>query len=125
MRDVRIGKIVFDGRPLAEHLVSSEKELVKLINEMLGAAYALVGADIDAEVRELRSLPPRQGCNTADFEASLIDGSFVRIETCGLTNEIEQSYLSALSAIGRRADAKLKKHPEVMEKSPYFVRFDV
>ncbi len=121
--DTRIGRIVFDGRPLAEHVLSAEKEPVKRINEMLGAAYALVGAHVDREVRDLRSLPTRQGRNTADFEATLVGGSIVRIETCGLTNELEQLYINALSAIGHRAGIELAKHPDVMEKSPYFVRF--
>lgn len=121
--DTRIGKMVFDGRPLAEHMLSAKKEPAKRINEMLGAAYALVGANVDTEVRDLRSLPTRQGRNTADFEATLVGGNIVRIETCGLTNELEQLYINALSAIGHRADIELAKHPDVMAKSPYFVRF--
>lgn len=121
--DNRVGNVVFDGRPLAQHVLSDQKEPAKRINEMLGAAYALVGANVDAEVRELRSLPTRQGRNTADFEATLVDGTIVRVETCGLTNEVEQLYINALSAIGRRAGAVLVRHPDVMAKSPYFVRF--
>jgi hypothetical protein len=104
-------------------MLSPEKETAKRINEMLGAAYALVGANVETEVRDLRSLPTRQGRRTADFEATLVRGNIVRIETCGLTNELEQLYINALSAIGHRAGVELAKHPDVMAKSPYFVRF--
>jgi hypothetical protein len=121
--DQRVGAMIFDGRPLAEHQLLADKEPAKRINEMLGAAYALVGSGIDAEVAELRSLPTRPGIATPDFTARLVDGRSVRIEVCALTDETEQEYLNALRAIAQRVNEQLMPQSEVWGKSPYFVRF--
>ena len=120
--DIRIGKFVFDGLPLAEHLLLNETEPTKSINEMMGAAYALVGVGIEGEIRQIRSLKTRDD-STADFESTLVDGMIVRIEVCNLAKKLELKYLNALSAIGRRVNKELAKHPAVMAHSPYVVRF--
>ena len=98
--------MVFDGKPLAAHELSAEKEPTKRLNEMRGFAYALVGAKSDGMVRELRSLCPA----LPDFEAELVDGRIVRIETCALANEDELQYCNALKANERRVNAKLAEH---------------
>lgn len=108
--DQRIGAMIFDGRPLAEHQLLAEKEPSKRINEMLGAAYALVGSGADAEIAELRSLPTRQGIATPDFAAQLFNGREVRVEVCALTNEAEQEYLNAVLHPFLRALAHRARH---------------
>ena len=121
--DARIGKVIFDEVPLAEHVLYAEKEPTKRINVMLGVAYALMGAGVDDEICKIRQLTTRNALSTADFKATLVSDDVVRIETCSLTNEVERKFLSALGAIVRIVGGKLANYPAVIAHSPYVVRF--
>jgi hypothetical protein len=72
--------MIFDDRPLAEHVLLAEIEPTKRVNEMLGAAYALLGSGADMGIRELRSLATRPDIATPAFNALLVDGRDFRIE---------------------------------------------
>lgn len=120
--DRRICALVVDGRPLGEHHLPQDKEGSKRINEMMGIAGALVGANVDSEIRALRSLMPRPGIATPDFEADIIDGRTVRLETCALVAETQQRYVNAAGAIMQRVNAKIATVPPVWAASPYYAR---
>ena len=124
----RLCRLVFDGKPLADHELQTEKKAVQRVNEMLGLGYALVGANIDDEIVELQSIPERHGVATADFEATLTNGDTVRIEVCGLTDELERSYSSDCLQIALRANRMLGATPGSLDllgpTSPFLVRFD-
>ena len=77
--DRRICALMVDGRPLGDHHLPRHKEGTKRINEMMGIVGALVGANVDGDICELRSLAPRPGLATPDFEADLMDGRTVRL----------------------------------------------
>jgi hypothetical protein len=111
-----------DGRPLGDHQLPQHKEGTKRINEMMGIAGALVGANVDHEIRALRSLAPRHGIATPDFEADLINGCTVRLETCALVDKMQRRYVNAAGAIMQRVNAAIATVPAVWTASPYFVR---
>jgi len=114
--------LVVDGRPLGDHHLPQHKEGMKRINEMMGIAGALIGANVDGEIRALRTLAPRPGVATPDFEADLIDGRTVRLETCALVDETQQRYINATGTIMQRVNAEIATTPLVWAASPYYVR---
>jgi hypothetical protein len=120
--DRRICALVVDGRPLGHHQLPQHKEGTKRINETMGIGGALVGANVDGEIRALRSLAPRAGIATADFEADLIDRRTVRLETCALVDETQQRYVNAAGAIMQRVNAAIATAPPVWAASPYYAR---
>jgi hypothetical protein len=120
--DRRICALIVDGQPLGNHQLPQDKEDRKRVNEMMGIAGALVGADVDREIGGLRSFPPRHGVATPDFEADLRNGRTVRLETCALVDETQQRYVNAAGAIMQRVNDAIATTPTVWSASPYFVR---
>jgi hypothetical protein len=120
--DRRICALMVDGRPLGDHHLPRHKEGTKRINEMMGIVGALVGANVDGDICELRSLAPRPGLATPDFEADLMDGRAVRLETCALVDETQQRYVNAAGAIMQRVNSVIAAAPPVWAASPYYVR---
>lgn len=124
---VRLNGLRFDGRRLSEHLLTDEKEPNKRLNEMLGLGHSLVGCGADFEIAEIRSLQPREGRATADFEATLRTAGTVRIELCRLADRSEKQYQDALNEIWRRTNEALRSTPDVLARlgteDTFFVRF--
>jgi hypothetical protein len=72
----RLCAIVVDGKPLGDHPLNrtGSREEAKRVEELQWLGIALVGCDADLEVREVRTLLPRQGKATADFEVTMRSG---------------------------------------------------
>lgn len=88
----RLCAMIFDGHPLGDYPtdIPGDRESEKRFKEMQWAAVAFIGCNADFEIRELRSLVPRHGKPTADFEGTLRGGDIVRIELAGIVFELEQ-----------------------------------
>lgn len=99
-RRARWAALVIDGRPLGEYEVGvpRDKNADKHFVEMQWLAIVLVACDFDLEIREIRSLPEESDA-TPDFEATLQDGSVVRIELTRLSDEREKRYVGAIRGI--------------------------
>lgn len=123
----RLKRIIVDGRPLADHNLEHDKEPNKLINELLGLGYALVGADAEGEIAEVHSVAARKGKATADFVATLKNGRTVRIELCSLVDERELQYVNVLRTMMRRTNERLAATPRILDRlgthAPIHVRF--
>jgi len=100
-RSERMKAIVIDDRPLGSYEIDMEydKEGSKRFSEYQWVAISLVGCDADLELKEIRSLKPRHGKATPDFEATTRKGDVVRIELCRLIDEDEMKLWGAFGKI--------------------------
>jgi len=93
----------------------------------MGAAWALVGANVESEIRELHTVAPRNDLPAPDLDAVLVDDRRVRIEICTLVDEREQVYVNVLAAAARRTNAALAACPGIVDvigsDAPIYVRF--
>jgi len=103
----RLKALVVDGKPLGLLELVPGKETAKRVDEIQGLGYALVGANVDHEILEIRSLPTRHDVATPDFEATLVDRRTVRIETCSLVDSSERVALNVHNAIHKRVVERL------------------
>ncbi len=99
----RMLSLKFDGKPLGDHECETDKERAKRLYEKESLAYALVGCGVASEIVKIRSLEPSNRKPTADFEAVLGSGSYVRIELARLVDPGEKIYLNVLGAIVQQA----------------------
>jgi len=109
-RRVRMAAMIVDGRPVGEYetIVLRDYEGWKRFEELQWLALAMVSCDADLEFREYRSLVPRPGRATPDFEAVRADGGVVRIEIFRLIDKAERLYLDAIARIAAGAQAHIE-----------------
>lgn len=68
-----------------------------------------MGCDADLEVRELRTLVPRQGKDTADFEATVRSGNLVRLELGRVVFDVERQQNEYFACIAGEAQQILER----------------
>lgn len=98
----RLCAIRVDGKELGAYPtgIKRSREEQKRFEEIQWAGIALVGCDADLEVVEIRSLAPRRGQSTADFEAVTKTGERPLLELARIIDakQIEQDNYFALIA---------------------------
>lgn len=67
-------QIKVNGYALGDIPLGDHKEEIKRVNELLGAAWALVGANVESKISELYTIPPGNDLPTPDLDAVLVDG---------------------------------------------------
>ena len=76
----------------------------------------LVSCEINTEIRSIRTLEARPSISTPDFEATLMNGSVVRIEVTRFADELIAKYIGNMHALfniiqaSRRNDSALEAH---------------
>jgi len=99
MYDLRV-----DGTTLGEIRVDADREGAKRRDEIHALGHALIGCEADRELVDIRSLKPRPGRPTPDFEATTAAGGDVRIELVRLVDDAEKKMLAALQITAERAE---------------------
>jgi hypothetical protein len=106
----RLCNILVDGRRLGDCPIGvvRSREEEKRFEEMQWAAIALVGCDADLEVLELRSIAARHDRATADFDATLRAGGYVRLELARIVFAIERAQNEYFASIAGRTQEVLE-----------------
>jgi hypothetical protein len=98
---LRALSVVFDGRPLGEHLTpapGSPRRLGEKVWEMDALARTLVSARLDREVRYLTTVAPSDGA-TPDFVARVRDGRDMAVEHTRICAESDKMLAKSLSRV--------------------------
>lgn len=106
----RLSAIVIDGQPLGgyETSIARNYEEQKRFEELQWAGIALVGCNADFDIREIRSVPPTGVGATADFEATLLDGSVAKLELARVVIGEDLQQASYYTKIARYAEDTLR-----------------
>lgn len=120
----RLCGIVVDGKPLGDHPLNrtGSREEAKRIEELQWLGIALVGCDADLEVRELRTLMPRQGKATADFEAAIRSGRRVRLELGRVVFDVERQQNEYFARIAGEAQQILEQTKTYADSGTFIYR---